>query len=231
MNGKVKETCITYMARIDEPIVKVLVEWGVSHQRFGEHRAMVVAWLLEKRQSDITAVDSLSPNDDGDSNDSVGFYNGLPIFQRNLMAFLDHDAPVLEENCTDQNRIQFTNLVHLFCELIRHDVFSHDAYMCTLISRGELLNMPHQSSEMGNTPTVNSTAPPPTIATLPPTTPASRVGDDILPPMEFKPKIEELDDSNVDDDLDKILQNIKNDQQDLMDATDSPKIEPNANNE
>lgn len=32
----------------------------------------------------------------------------------------------------------FTNLVHLFAELIRHDVFSHDAYMCTLISRGDL---------------------------------------------------------------------------------------------
>lgn len=44
---------------------------------------------------------------------------------------------------------------------------------------------------------------------------------------EFKTKIEELDDSNVDDDLDKILQNIKVDQQDLMDAPDSPvKIEP-----
>lgn len=234
VNGKVKETRITYMARMDEPIVKVLCEWGVSHQRFGEHRAMVVAWLLEKRQSDITAVDSFGPADDADSNDSVGFYNGLPIFQRNLMAFLDHDAPVLEENCTDQNRIQFTNLVHLFCELIRHDVFSHDAYMCTLISRGELLTVPVQSNDNSNTPTGNSntmTAPPPTISTLPPTTPASRVGDDILPPMEFKPKIEELDDSNVDDDLDKILQNIKNDQSDLMDATDSPKIEPSTNNE
>lgn len=222
------------MARIDEPIVKVLCEWAVSHQRFGEHRAMVVAWLLEKRQTDITAVDSLSPADDGDSNESVGFYNGLPIFQRNLMTFLDYEAPVFEENCNDESRMQFTNLVHLFCELIRHDVFSHDAYMCTLISRGELLTMNIQSNEMASTPTGNSNSnsnimAPPTISTLPPTTPASR--DDILPPMEFKPKIEELDDSNVDDDLDKILQNIKNDQQDLMNAADSPKIEPTTNNE
>lgn len=30
------------------------------------------------------------------------------------------------------------NLVLLFSEFIRHDVFSHDAYMCTLISRGDL---------------------------------------------------------------------------------------------
>lgn len=36
-----------------------------------------------------------------------------------------------------QNKAQFTNLVHLFGELIRRDVFSHDAYMCTLISRGK----------------------------------------------------------------------------------------------
>lgn len=34
--------------------------------------------------------------------------------------------------------MEFLNLVLLFCEFIRHDVFSHDAYMCTLISRGEL---------------------------------------------------------------------------------------------
>jgi len=30
------------------------------------------------------------------------------------------------------------NLVLLFSEFTRHDVFSHDAYMCTLISRGDL---------------------------------------------------------------------------------------------
>lgn len=45
-----------------------------------------------------------------------------------------------EENPSPQNRTTFTNLVHLFSELVRHDVFSHDAYMCTLISRGDLLN-------------------------------------------------------------------------------------------
>lgn len=43
-----------------------------------------------------------------------------------------------DENPSQANRTMFTNLVHLFAELIRHDVFSHDAYMCTLISRGDL---------------------------------------------------------------------------------------------
>lgn len=77
--------------------------------------------------------------------------------------------------------MQFTNLVHLFNELIRHDVFSHDAYMCTLISRGEFLTLPLQPNDTANTPSVgSSTVQPPTISTLPPTTPVSR--DDILPP-------------------------------------------------
>lgn len=174
--------------------------------------------------------------------------------------------------------MQFTNLVHLFNELIRHDVFSHDAYMCTLISRGEFLTLPLQPNDNANTPSVgSSTVQPPTISTLPPTTPVSR--DDILPPTvsnffftqtqlagpnergfsppaslanliqiyklyniigsflqsqqpDFKTKMEELDDSNVDDDLDKILQNIKVDQQDLMDTADSPtKIETKEGNE
>lgn len=35
-------------------------------------------------------------------------------------------------------KTEFVNLVLLFGEFIRHDVFSHDAYMCTLISRGDL---------------------------------------------------------------------------------------------
>ena len=39
----------------------------------------------------------------------------------------------------------FGNLVHLFYELVRNDVFSHDAYMCTLISRGDLLSGPAPS--------------------------------------------------------------------------------------
>lgn len=39
--------------------------------------------------------------------------------------------------------MEFSNLVLLFCELIRHDVFSHNMYMCTLISRGDLASDSH----------------------------------------------------------------------------------------
>ena len=47
-----------------------------------------------------------------------------------------------ENNPTQDNRQAFSNLILLFCELIRHDVFSHDAYMSTLISRGDLMPIP-----------------------------------------------------------------------------------------
>lgn len=143
--------------------MKVLCEWALSSLRRGEHRGMAVARLLDKRQAEITGRESdLSvevvpggPSEDKDS--IVSTPATLPLFQPLLMNFLDHDAPVLGkyliiinniiklyfgfinilEN-TSISRTTFTNLVHLFTELIRNDVFSHDAYMCTLISRGDL---------------------------------------------------------------------------------------------
>lgn len=39
---------------------------------------------------------------------------------------------------SEDERSEFFNLVLLFCELIRHDVFSPNMYMCALISRGDL---------------------------------------------------------------------------------------------
>ena len=126
-----------YTPQQDAAIIEILCEWAVSAERWGEHRAMAVAKLLEKRQSEASGENS--ENDDKDSVCSNG--NGpptLPIFQGLLMKFLDIDAPVLDST-SSHSKVQFTNLVHLFSELIRHDVFSHDAYMCTLISRGDLI--------------------------------------------------------------------------------------------
>lgn len=77
----------------------------------------------------------------------------------------------------------FTNLVHLFAELTRHDVFSHDAYMCTLISRGDLLtggNGAHSNnSGTGGAPHSNK-----------PATPANQapsLDDDMFAGIELKP--------------------------------------------
>lgn len=54
-----KEKCSSYnsLSEIlvqDEAIVRLLCEWAVTTKRCGEHRALVVAKLLEKRQTDLT---------------------------------------------------------------------------------------------------------------------------------------------------------------------------------
>ncbi|XP_071609024.1 mediator of RNA polymerase II transcription subunit 12-like protein isoform X5 [Heliangelus exortis] len=64
--------------------------------------------------------------------------SSLPVFQNVLLRFLDTQAPSLSDPNSDHEKTEFVNLVLLFSEFTRHDVFSHDAYMCTLISRGDL---------------------------------------------------------------------------------------------
>ncbi|KAI4466488.1 mediator of rna polymerase ii transcription subunit 12 [Holotrichia oblita] len=176
----------------ENAVIKLLCEWAVSPERTGEHRALAVAALLDRRQNDTTTSSDqeTSTLDDKDSNSSVP--GGPPMFQSLLMNFLDTDAPVPTPEDCPQKKIAFTNLVHLFAELIRRDVFSHDAYMCTLISRGDLLG--HEDSS-----------------------------DLAQPKIEVHSHQMDYDDSKIDDDLDKILQNIKEDQQNSMDIPDSPK--------
>lgn len=250
INGNQKESHVTYDPVLDEIVVKILCEWAVSCHRWGEHRAMTVARLLDKRQTEIKNIADPCHIE----NDT---YNGASVFQTILMHYLDHEAPILDANSTAQDHTKFINLVHLFCELIRHDVFSHDTYLRTLISRGELSTVPGQKiktpsaftmapeemsikSESIATPQmVNNAGMTPSHANTPNSShlavgtpnPTAPIGtplikdEDRLMSMEFKPKIEELDDSNVDDDLNNILQNIKEDQQNAMDAPDSPKEE------
>lgn len=87
-NGNNREPKVEY----DEPIVEILCEWAVSGVRYGEHRGLAVAKLLEKRQGELNGIDC----DNGDDKESVASLpSGLPIFQNLLMKFLDYDAPVL----------------------------------------------------------------------------------------------------------------------------------------
>lgn len=193
---------------------------------------MAVARLLDKRQSEVMSMENDNNNIDDKDSDFGSF--GTPIFQGILLRFLD-TAPVLEENGSLQNRNQFKNLVHLFSELVRNDVFSHDAYMCTLISRGDLLNPPSTfTSSIGNAKSVSSNHQSGGIGSnMGPTTSASGGNDDdFFSEIDFKPpKMEEFDDSNVDDDLEKIIQNIKDGQQNSMeDPPDSPKDNENLTN-
>ncbi|KAL7979597.1 hypothetical protein Chor_004755 [Crotalus horridus] len=125
----------------DDAVVALLCEWAVSHKRSGRHRAMVVAKLLEKRQSEIEAErcgDSEVVDEKGSISSGSLSAVSAPVFQEVLMQFLDTQAPMLTDPSSENERVEFFNLVLLFCELIRHDVFSPNMYMCTLISRGDL---------------------------------------------------------------------------------------------
>ena len=46
---------------------------------------------------------------------------------------------VADDGSSTRERQAFINVILLFSELVKHDVFSHDAYMCTLISRGQYI--------------------------------------------------------------------------------------------
>ncbi|CAJ0948971.1 unnamed protein product [Ranitomeya imitator] len=131
----------------DDAVVALLCEWAVSCKRYGHHRALVVAKLLEKRQMEIEAErcgDSEAVDEKGSvSSGSLSALSSPPVFQDVLLQFLDTQAPVLTDPTNEGERVEFFNLVLLFCELIRHDVFSHNVYMCTLISRGDLGLDPH----------------------------------------------------------------------------------------
>ncbi|NXG58703.1 MD12L protein, partial [Hemiprocne comata] len=129
------------VAPSDEAVVTLLCEWAVSCKRSGKHRAMAVAKLLEKRQAEIEAerCGDSEVLDEKESLSSASLTgSSLPVFQNVLLRFLDTQAPSLSDPNSDREKTEFVNLVLLFSEFTRHDVFSHDAYMCTLISRGDL---------------------------------------------------------------------------------------------
>lgn len=121
----------------------ILCEWAVTSNRSGEHRAFVAAKLLDQRQTDVLNPDG--DDEDGKEEDFYGAASGAagssltPVFQDLLFKFLDTDAPYFTTpNPEPWRRQEMANLILLFHELMAHDVFSHDAYMCFLISRGDL---------------------------------------------------------------------------------------------
>lgn len=143
----------------DEPVIKLLCEWAVTTKRTGEHRALVVAKLLEKRQNELLTERENKKGDDKDGDVNINLLGKkvdntaalssdsiTPIYQELLMSFLDTQAPDwFEKNSNYESKLAFSNLVLLFGEFVRCDVFSHDSYMCALISRGQFANSPISS--------------------------------------------------------------------------------------
>ena len=135
----------------DEAVVLILCQWAVTSNRSGEHRAFVAAKLLEQRQSDLLSPESGDTEKEDEETGGGSYYAGAPVFQQLLFRFLDTEAPYFtspQHLCTKKVRSEVANLILLFHELMAHDVFSHDAYLCTLISRGDL-NSPLQRAEVG----------------------------------------------------------------------------------
>lgn len=235
----------------DKQIVRLLCEWSVTTKRSGEHRALAVAKLLERRQSEILAEKECQESAEEHrvngntteknlADDAMDCFetNSSPPFQHLLMSFLDTQAPTYDENNSSiECKAAFSNLVLLFAELIRCDVFSHDAYMCTLISRGQFINTPSMSTSNLDTIKLEKTAQSELLSGLVggnsvhsgsssvfPNLPSTKsidlkesslpmfdpVGDTDGHPMD-------MDDACVDADLDKLVKDIKEGQQNMND--------------
>lgn len=110
-------------------VVTILCEWAVSDQRFGIHRAIIVACLLEQLnstlQSSVTSKQLLQDT-------LVGF---LDNFSVGLPPFVSDQAPVDNES--------MKSLVCLFGELIDRQLFDHDAYVRHFIARGAFNTTDH----------------------------------------------------------------------------------------
>ena len=123
----------------DEAVVLILCQWAVTNKRSGEHRAFVAAKLLEQRQADLLA--GAGENSEEKEEEETVYYPGPPVFQQLLLRFLDTEAPHFTSAQSQDNKktkTEVANLVLLFHELMSHEVFSHDSYLCSLISRGDL---------------------------------------------------------------------------------------------
>uniref|UniRef100_A0A673JB53 Mediator complex subunit Med12 domain-containing protein n=1 Tax=Sinocyclocheilus rhinocerous TaxID=307959 RepID=A0A673JB53_9TELE len=105
------------MSPDDDAVVTLLCEWAVSCKRSGPHRAMVVAKLLEKRQTEIEAErcgESEVVDEKGSVSSGSLSAATLPVFQDVLLQFLDTQAPVLSEfifYTSLLNKISVTNIV------------------------------------------------------------------------------------------------------------------------
>jgi len=134
----------------DEAVVNILCQWAVTNNRSGEHRAFVAAKLLEQRQTDL-----LSPDTGEEKEEEEVYFTGPPVFQELLFKFLDTEAPYFKSaQASKKVRSEVANLILLFHELMAHDVFSHDAYLCSLISRSDLSN-PLQRSGSSDSPNID----------------------------------------------------------------------------
>lgn len=82
---------IGLFAKQDEPFVRLLCQWAVSDQRYGEHRAIAAALLLEKRQIDLVALaeNDAAGTEDNDTDENLTAVSAIqPVYQVFLFVIL-----------------------------------------------------------------------------------------------------------------------------------------------
>lgn len=83
---------VATLAKQDEPFVLLLCNWAVSDHRYGEHRALATAMLLEKRQLDIhSLIETASGTDEvaGDESSQASMNNLVyQVFRRRLICYI-----------------------------------------------------------------------------------------------------------------------------------------------
>jgi len=114
----------------DEAIISLLCEWGITEKRSGIHRTFVVVNLLQTREKNIRNYK--------ENLDKSKEKRSSPLFQQLLYNFLDKNAPTLRDPSNKEEVQAFKNLVYLYGELIKHNVFSYEHYINTLVTKGEL---------------------------------------------------------------------------------------------
>ncbi|KRZ69639.1 Mediator of RNA polymerase II transcription subunit 12-like protein [Trichinella papuae] len=108
---------------MDSIAVQFLCHWAVSPHRYGSYRAAVVTRLFERHLQEL----------------SKKMPQVRYPFQKSLFNYLHNQAPNLGEMCSSSEIKPFTNLILLFSRLIESDIFSHDQYVSTLVSSGDLI--------------------------------------------------------------------------------------------
>ncbi|EDV28883.1 uncharacterized protein TRIADDRAFT_52197 [Trichoplax adhaerens] len=139
----IKGSLVKDVLNNDEAIIMHLLEWAVTPFRYGFHRPILVAILLERRQGDLERM-----------NENDAICNHL-YYQELLLRFLDYYAILPSDDSElelEQSNASFKLLVALFAELIRRKVFSHDKYIMTLISRGDISTTSNSSRSYANSP-------------------------------------------------------------------------------
>lgn len=91
--------------------IRMILQWAVTIEREGSHRALVACHLLRMRRRHFCSNEW-----------EFGGHSLQDIF----IDFLYRDAPVPGAPHFHQ---EYANLMHLFYELQRFDLFSHDAYV------------------------------------------------------------------------------------------------------